>query len=395
MILNMIIELLLYLLLLIFPFGQLIKLPINIPGVNIYFQDLIILLIIIFFLLKNFVSKSRIFLPRLSIPILGFFSLALFSLLLSIPLRPFSETMVALMYLGRWIGYAGLYLVIVNVSNNNIKKKLNDLMIITCFSIAILGLLQYLFIPDITDLKVFGWDPHYFRVVGTFLDPGFTGIILVLGLILVFERIWNKKLLTKIIMFIPLYASLILTYSRSSYLAYTIAVAIISFYKRSLKFLLAMLTLGIFSLMILPRPGGEGVRLERQNSSFSRVNNWLTSLKISALYPVYGIGFNNYRYVQRDLGIINQENWQISHAGAGADSSLLFVLATTGVVGLITYMIFLHKIFFFHKQNIIVFASLGALIIHSFFNNTLFYGWAMIWLWILIAINEERIMVNK
>ncbi len=256
-------------------------------------------------------------------------------------------------------------------------------------------MLQYLFIPDITDLTSYGWDPHYFRVVGTFLDPGFTGIILVLGLILVFERIWKKNLLTKLLMFFPLYTSLILTYSRSSYLAYMIGVAIVSFYKKSFKFLLVIITLGIFSLLILPRPGGEGVRLERQNSSFSRVNNWLTSLKISAIYPLYGIGFNNYRYVQRDLGTIPKENWEISHAGAGADSSLLFVLATTGILGLITYMILLHKIFCPNKQSLVVFASLGALIIHSFFNNTLFYSWTMIWMWMLIAINEEKIRVNK
>ena len=39
---------------------------------------------------------------------------------------------------------------------------------------------NYFIFPDVRSLAVDQWDPHYYRLVGSLLDPGFTGIILVL-----------------------------------------------------------------------------------------------------------------------------------------------------------------------------------------------------------------------
>ena len=57
--------------------------------------------------------------------------------------------------------------------------------------------------PDLRNLWYLGWDPHYYRVFATLLDPNYVGILLVLT-IFVWIYIWvnNKKLR---IWFVPLF----------------------------------------------------------------------------------------------------------------------------------------------------------------------------------------------
>jgi hypothetical protein len=100
------------------------------------------------------------------------------------------------------------------------------------------------------------------------------------------------------------------------------------------------------------------------------------------------VGFNAYRYAQRDYGFLEEERWQLSHAGAGADSSLLFVLATTGILGLGAYLKIWLKVLEksgSKKNRLLVLTVLGVLLSHSLFLNSLFYPWIMAWLWLVLA----------
>lgn len=45
------------------------------------------------------------------------------------------------------------------------------------FMIVVFGLLQYFFLPDTRFLFFLGWDDHYYRLISTFLDPSFTGLL--------------------------------------------------------------------------------------------------------------------------------------------------------------------------------------------------------------------------
>jgi O-antigen ligase len=135
----------------------------------------------------------------------------------------------------------------------------------------------------------------------------------------------------------------------------------------------------------LPRPGGEGVRLERTSTATARINNWQQSLDLITKKPVFGYGFNTLRYTQRDLGFLAEESWKQSHSGAGLDSSFLYILSTTGVFGFIVYL-WLLTMFFktdFKKCNIFIKGFVVALISHSLFNNSLFYSFIMIYFWII------------
>jgi hypothetical protein len=141
-----------------------------------------------------------------------------------------------------------------------------------------------------------------------------------------------------------------------------------------------------FTISFLPRPGGEGTKLERSNSVQLRFINWSQSLRIFADHPIIGVGFNVYRYAQKRYGFLEQNNWLYSHAGAGADSSLLLVAATTGLIGFSVFLWYLLSIFKIRSQLITV--SLVALSPHSFFLNSLFYPPILIWLALLIALES-------
>ena len=92
----------------------------------------------------------------------------------------------------------------------------------------------------------------------------------------------------------------------------------------------------MLSAFLLPRPGGDGVKLERTFSIIQRWENYQAGFKLWQ-QPIFGLGFNTLRYYNQDY---------LSHASAGQDSSLLFVAVTTGLVGLTAYLFWLKSIFF-------------------------------------------------
>ena len=241
-----------------------------------------------------------------------------------------------------------------------------------------MGLGQYIIYPDVRFLQVTEWDPHYFRVVGSWLDPGFTGILLVFTLILLTLKPFIHKF-TQYLTWSGTYLALALTYSRSSYLAFLAAMAWIAWKVKGWRFFFKMAVLLTITITILPRAsGGEGVRLERTNSILARIESWKTAWGIFTKAPILGVGFNTYRYAQ---GASLK-----SHAGAGADSSLLFVAATTGILGLGVYLWYLKQLFTLSTENLALEATLVAVLVHSLFLNSLFYPAVMVWLSLLVLL---------
>lgn len=354
--------------LVLFPFGQLARLPLVFfgrPEIHLYLTDLIVFLISSF----GVFQKNKKF-PPLRIPIFLFILTALLSLLINYSSYRISEIAISSLYLIRFIAYAGLYFAAAEQ-----KANYRPLLLGAGLWVAVFGLIQYFLYPDISLLSVWGWDIHQYRLVGTFLDPGYTGVILVLAMIILVAHYWSKFKPIHYSLFLILYSSLALTYSRSSYLAFLIAMVVISYSKKSLKFILFIFSLMILTYFILPKNlPSEGVKLGRTVSSQARVDNWKQTISLWQRKPLFGIGFNAYRYAtQASL---------VSNASAGADSSLIFVLTTTGVIGFLAYLNLLLRI---PRKSLVVLASLTALLIHSWFQNSLFYPWVMGWLWLILA----------
>ncbi len=351
---------LLLLLILSLSFGQLARFELA-PGIIIYLHDLFVVLLLIFYL-----PKVKTFSTPLTRPIVAFGITAMLSLLFALSRYPPPQVLTGSLYLFRWLAYALVYFV---ARESLYKSQLIRWLTFAGLIVAIVGLLQYFFLPDTRFLYFSGWDEHYYRLIGTFFDPNFTGIFLVLSLILLMQQ--PRNILNSLFL-VTCFLSLLLTYSRSSYLAF---LAILVFHLRRQKLLLLVsCILLLVILLLLPRPAGEGIKLERLYSLTNRLDSMKAGFKIFTSHPITGIGFNLLRY---------QQNNFLSHSGAGIDNSFIFLLATTGIPGFLAYLWLLKKQFEF-KLPATRYALL-AIIIHSLFNNTLFYAPVMLWLWLLLA----------
>ena len=378
---------LLWTILIIFPLGQLTRLPLNLPMINLYFHDFLVAALIFFWLKQKGIKKitsNKLFKPYLS-----FLGAGLVSLLINLNNWGWQNSLIGSLYLFRWGAYFIVYLATLNLKRQEKRFTIN-LLILAGWLTAILGLVQYFVYPDFRSWALFNWDPHLYRAVGAFFDPGFIGLIYVLTLVLIALTYWKrlKKLRCKILgwLIIPVYLALALTYTRSAYLALLTAAGIIAWRKKTLKFFLLVAALLSLTILILPRRSGIGTKLERRDSLWARIENWEQAVKITKNSPLFGVGFNNYRWAQQKAGYL-QKDWQENHAGAGADNSALFILATTGFIGFFAYFHFTFKM---NQVGSLIFTtSMFSWLIHSFFNNSLFYPWLMIWGWLLLGLASD------
>lgn len=349
--------------------GQLIKLPLSqVSGMTLL--DITTLVLCCFGLIR---LKFKLKKPSLSLKgALIFISVATLSLIFTPLHLTFIQFLSSFLYTIRFSAYILLGWEIYSGAYPLLKDKIPQILITSGFSIAVLGLMQFILFPNLSFLAKDGWDPHYFRIVSTFLDPNFIGAFFVLTLILV-----RKHHIT----FAIVYLALLLTFSRSSYGMFfisftTLALILKSFRLQILTVLLfAGLILGFFlysRLISLPR------NIDRDASASFRITTWTQGWQLFEKHPILGIGFNAYRYAIKEYKLGN-EQFLTSHGSGSNDASLLFVASTTGIIGLFSYLFFLFSL----SGNKLMIPALTGLLFHSIFANSLFFP--PILLWIIIA----------
>lgn len=365
--------------------GELGGIPLA-SGVVIYLHD-IVLGILLVAAGVCLVRKQQITTPKLIRPAVAFTAAAIISLLFSIPRFGLSGAATSSLYLLRWVFYALLYVFLLQDVISVDFTQWGLYAFGTAFSA--LGLVQFLLYPNLRFLMYLGWDPHYYRLFSTLLDPNFAGVVICLTILLglyLYEK--NKKVWLLGLEGANLIA-LYLTYSRSSYIAFVVGILIWIIMKK--KWAAGALIIAfILIVLFVPRPGGQTLNLLRQDSTMARIGNWNDSVPIIMRSPIVGNGFDTLRIIHSQITPMAPNSF-VSHAAGGLDSSLLFVLATTGVIGLASYMwLFWSMVRGTSRHPWVMSSVIGALIVHSFFVNSLFYAWVMIWLWILCASVERE-----
>lgn len=391
---------LLFLSLVIYQFGR-----INISS-NISFTilDVVVLIVITssFFQLLNQRRLSEIFLSPI------FKSFALFSVVafISLLFSPLSlnqeEFFISFLYLLRWIMYNLIFFVL-KPAKNNAQQFFEFFLVSSGLALVVLGYIQFLWYPDLRNLYYLGWDDHLLRMFGTFLDPNFFGAFLVLGVILIFDKIfdeisqrnkihimiWSTCLLFTII-------AVILTYSRTALIMLIIGVLTYLFLKGYQRYSFLFLSIVIMFIIVFSNMTLEGQNLLRTASSQARIESAKHAIQIASKFPLLGVGFNAYRYAQVDFGFRKAFPQIPSHADSGTDNSYLFVLATTGVVGFICYIFYLYSIIhevWIHKNRKgreVVIASFLTVAIGTLFINLLFYPAILLWLMILLSLTQSK-----
>lgn len=370
-------------------------------GVTLYAHDIVLACILCISLFRK---KLPFFSCRLFWPIICFFVVSIISVICSFSYLPYLSTLKGSLYLIRWIFYASIY-VIVSKESHSVRAWMVGLFF-TGVTFAGIGLIQYFCYPDLRNLYYLGWDPHFMRVFSTLFEPNYLGIILVLtmyiGVYLI--QIQGKRQLLFALAMCVVASAFLLTYSRSSFIAFIVGISVwmVLHWKNQIQkaVIYGLCTIVLFCLFIvaLPKSEGEGTKILRSASSIARIGSWERGISLIREKPVFGFGFNMLKYVQKAKGWVNEEKIA-NRAATGLDNSLLFVASSTGLVGLTAYLFLIYSTFSLLKKSVkekyfVIFkelylASLIALLIHSFFVNSLFYPWVLIWLWILAGCAEK------
>ena len=350
------INLLLTTAILVWPFGQLLSLTPFGSAFRLQLLDVLAVLLFISLLPSHRkIAKDPLFKP-----------LALFSLaaLLSLVVNAGSVSLAGLAYFLRFVCYTAFYFAL---RIAGVKKYARHLLFAAALFLC-LGLLQYFLLPDVRFLAYLGFDDHYYRLIGSFLDPNFSGLILA---VLVTLSSWP-------LLVVPLIA-LVLTFSRASFLALAVGLVYLSLTQRRFKLLLTLLLLGLF-LYLVPKPFGEGVNLWRTFSIASRWQNQKNAFLLFSQKPIFGHGFNTLKQTGTN---------EIPNLTSGVDNSFLFVLVTTGLTGFAAFLYFLKTAFQGIKLSLVK-TALVIIFAHSLFNNSLFYSWILALFFLLISQRFKR-----
>ncbi len=349
----------------------------------------------IFVFLRNFKSID------LTFTFFAFFSFtvwAAISLVRSQIVYGFEDFAFQLFYLIRWVIYLISAVGVVFMIQSSLLNYywFLKLLMLCGLVLSIAGFIQLFLLPDFTVLDpVFGWDPHKNRLASTFFDPNFTGAFLVCTLSIYLGLVYVRKLrvlqdysFTFLFFLIPITA-LFLTFSRSAWGMFAIVVLIFGVlkYRILLAVFFALCFLVYFAIpRVQTRLSGI---TDPADSAHFRLESWGNALKVAQSDPIFGVGFNSYRYAQKELGFFSAGDTG-GNSGAGADSSFLLILATTGIVGTglfaTGYLAAILNAFKHRKSGgIISFSILVALLFESIFTNSLFYP-QILFVWLVYSL---------
>lgn len=369
-------KIILFIFLILFPFGQIIRFGIIQP------IDIVVGIGALYVIFKR-LDKPSIFKH-----VENFLLIAGFTWVVSIFFFGKNEVLYGLLYLVRLISYSYFLILVWNFASTKINRDLlvNSLLSLSLFS-ALFGWIQFFTIPDIKPFFIYGWDEHMFRLVGTFLDPTFLGLIIVFGLLITIHRFTVIKERKYIWMGIFLLISLAFTYSRASYLAFGAGLLLLSLSLKNIKQTLLIIITLLLLIIFLPTSKNHSIEFFRSLSALARIDNYSQTLKIFNTSPLLGVGYNNMCAARNKY--IGPESFS-SHACSGSDSSLLLILTTTGVIGFISFIYLIYQIWKETRESsyfLILDSLFLSLLVHSLFSNSIFYSWIMGYMIIILALS--------
>ena len=330
---------LLYSLILSLGFGQLMRF--NFFDTTFYLHDVFVLSIILLNL--NLIPKVKLGVG-LKLFILGI----IISWLYAILHFGLNSLLVPFLYTARLFSYILLYLIL----SISIKKIPFQLFFLSGTISLLIGIAQYLFMPDQRIFQYLGWDDHLSRLTFPHYDPSFSGIMLGIYL-LIFLTI--KGVNAGLFLYV---LGIFLTYARSVWISLILTAML---FLKSPKLRFIVIILALLGIILLPRSFGEGTNLLRTFSITSRLNSDLNLFTNNFFSLIVGRGYNT-------LILDNPSSIFPNHA-TGPNNSYLLLLITTGVIGLFGFSLFIYEQFIKSKFR----AVFSFVLLASLFNNALLY----------------------
>jgi O-antigen ligase len=384
--------------------GELVRIPV-LNQIKVNISDIVVVAITCFWLVKQVKSRSRQINSYTMLILVIFFTM-IFTLIMRAGEVPIQLLIGASLYPVRWALYFQLYVIIKEalIEPSNLNFATNAVKTIIP-ALAVLAIIQLFVFPNLKFIESYGFDPHFFRAVSTWLDPNYFGFAMVFGIIFILGTKY-KKVWIKWVSFLLTFASLITTFSRSSYLILAIAFIAFALLKRSVKIISIGLIIIVISLVIFifPRQSLEkGRNIDRNMSADLRLGSYAQAVDLFQGRPLTGVGYNLIRYEKNNRGWVLDLH-EGGNSGAGFDSSYLVIIASMGVLGASVFALFIFKLLDiasggvlsnknsivsmlktrFNNQIAILTSITIAWLVGSWFINAFFYS-LLILFWVTLA----------
>ncbi len=286
--------------------------------------------------------------------------------------------------------YLGYSLIQAKVTN---YVRIFQVIFISGVLLSLVGFFQFYFYPDLEPLYMYGFDPHKNRLFSTFLDPNLLGTYLNITFMSGLVLFWKNKRYLMLFFLLSIGFAIVMTLSRSAYVMLVVELLIFfSFYSRRILFGIVVLGLliGLFVQPVQERIRGA---FSVDQSAFERIVSWQNGVYLVSRNPVLGVGFNNIRESQIENQLLRTNQKSNVNSGSGLDSSLLFVGATTGIIGLLSFISLFICLAISLLQNlkseiklftVCLIALSFAIMINSQFINSLFFT-PILFVWSLLV----------
>ncbi len=274
----------------------------------------------------------------------------------------FNDQFLVLSYLFRFGNYSFFGFLIYSLLKSKILSTYDfqHILRVNFYLLVILNVLQYFIFRDISSLSIYGFDPHQTRLTGTFLDPNYMGIYLILYFII------SENFLKSRFISYSSFLMLLLTESRSAFLTFLIAIVFLIFKSPKYFIYLALIISFSFGTSFVNR-----IELSKasNDSSNLRIESWKNAVQLYSFSPEFGVGFNNYRNMAKYFNLSTPEMYYANSSNS-SDSSLLSILVMGGGLGLFLFVSYLFSFGYKVFENLIF---LGVILFNSLFINSLFF----------------------
>jgi hypothetical protein len=160
--------------------GELGRIPL---GNNIYLRcsDIAVAIFLLINLNIQAIRSNKVQ-KTIAITILIVFVIMLLSDIMRVGTIPPRSLLSGILYPVRWFMYSLLPLAVIELYHKDQNNNATWIVSQSIVAVAVLGLIQLVLIPNLAFLEPLGYDPHYLRLVSTWLDPNFLGAALVMGI---------------------------------------------------------------------------------------------------------------------------------------------------------------------------------------------------------------------
>lgn len=263
--------------------------------------------------------------------------------------------------------------------------------------LAIIGIIQLKYWPSIpvSFIASHGFDPHSGRLLATFFDPNFVGSILLVTIMVTVYQLKQKYDHLGLLALLIQLGAVYLTQSRSAWLALIVA-AFIFILAVDKKYLLLIVSFVLMAFLFSPSLANRirsAVSLD--DTSVARLDSWETAGLVINEAPITGVGYNNYASATTAINRYYPRLGYIALAANGSDSSLLTVFATTGIFGVLAWLIFMIMLAWptgFGDESVLRVAIVGGLLVNSWFINSLLLVFVLFLMAVLVpsSINNRK-----